>query len=775
MFAVGYGYSVFSIPFKDVERLVTVGYPIVTMEQLVLDNSGNPRIGSMPASIFYDLKERNDVFVDLAAYSARSQVTHDGLGRHSLWQIMAPRQNASFTGLEVTHNYFDVLGISFHGLHEWKQHSETTYPVPLIVTHEAGVKNFGVEAIGKEFDTDNDKITLFGILPEGFLSLIYTHKDNLGFSPLILNRAYADSVQIVARLAPGVTPKLAEQMLFNISNPSAQISTNPMASRIIVVPVQEQISKSSQRIVIGTWLLGGLILILCIANVAGIYLMRCNYQLGEFALKSALGANFLNLVRPLYFELIILTGIATVIAAIMTQGVLTVITNMVPVTNMAFGKPASGWIVFIFLLVCMIFMGSVSLTPAIMIVLKNYRREITQGHLPVFRSHKATRMFLIISQAAIAMLLLAITGIAVRGYLELFNKDIGVDSSVLVTTVEYSLNYPVAKNAKAVHETLEVLRGGNPDARVAVCTGALFNNANFVSPYIFDTRMFGQAMYISPGFVRTVKGKILAGREFSANDRSGDVVLLNAALVRRLGWSPQEAIGQVVKSAWSGSGPAWLSSPSATVIGVIGDFLNNSWEDDTPAMTVFLPIASTGMIGNSVNYIIHPDTLRQTGINIEQTIYKFAPEAVIARHSTWDNLLGSSASGIILATFIVFIFTIAAVVIVVTGIVNTILFTITKRNREIAIHIAMGATTNRVFWLVISDVVKAGAVGLFFGALASWWIGKASAHFFYNGSQYHGLLEFVATTALMLLIIVTASLIPALRILSIEINRVLVA
>jgi len=85
----------------------------------------------------------------------------------------------------------------------------------------------------------------------------------------------------------------------------------------------------------------------------------------------------------------------------------------------------------------------------------------------------------------------------------------------------------------------------------------------------------------------------------------------------------------------------------------------------------------------------------------------------------------------------------------------------------------MGASYGRGFLIVISEVVKAGVVGLLIGALASWWIGKASAHFFYNGARHHGLLEIMTVLALMLLIIIIASIIPALRIVRIEINRAL--
>ena len=773
MFAVGYGYSAFSIPFKDAGQLVTIGYPATTLVgRVIYDGYGEPRMEGMPTPLFLELKKRKDVFYDLAAINIHMQETYGREGWNSIWQIMAPRQNASFMGYDVTDNYFDVLGVTFRGLNEWKRFNKTTYPVPLIVTYGTGMKDFGYDAIGKEFDTESGKITLFGILPKEYITL-GANGENFGFSPLILNRAATNgfNLDVVARLASGVTPQLAEQMLSGIAKHYAPISDDPVASRIIVRSFQEELLKPSRRIVLGAWLMGSLILILCIANVAGIYLIRCNYQLREFALKAALGAKFLNLIRPLLFELIALSGIAAIIAVMMVQSIISVLTNMVPVTNMAFGKPASGWVVFIFLLVCMVAMIVVSLTPAVIIILKNYGHGFRGSHLAMFRSHKAMRMMLIFCQSAIAMLLLAISNMAVKSYLELFNKDVGVDPGVLITSVNYSLKIPDFQRGMIVNETLDILRGGNPNTRVAACTGALFYNTLLLARYNFENvpAFSVRNMNISPGFVRTVNGKLVAGREFTEKDRFGEVILINASLAKARGWSSQEAVGQIVQSSSSGK--------TATVIGVVGDFLNKSWEDDTVDLTVFQPFPHSidvDSIGQRVHYITHPDSFRQVG-NIEQAIYKVAPETVITRHTTWDSLLNSSASGKVLASFIVIIFTVAAVVIVVTGIVNTMLFTITRRTREIAVHLAMGATYGKVFWIVISDVVKAGVVGLLLGALSSWWIGRFTVHYFYNGVQYNGLLELVFAATLMLLIIIIASLIPALRILRIEISQALAA
>ena len=96
MFAVGYGYSAFSIPFKDAGQLVTIGYPYTFMGRVMYDSDGNPMLDDVPASLYFELKERKDVFTDLAAYTLHMQEMYDSQGFSSIWIIMAPRQNASF-------------------------------------------------------------------------------------------------------------------------------------------------------------------------------------------------------------------------------------------------------------------------------------------------------------------------------------------------------------------------------------------------------------------------------------------------------------------------------------------------------------------------------------------------------------------------------------------------------------------------------------------------------------------------------------------------------
>ena len=96
-----------------------------------------------------------------------------------------------------------------------------------------------------------------------------------------------------------------------------------------------------------------------------------------------------------------------------------------------------------------------------------------------------------------------------------------------------------------------------------------------------------------------------------------------------------------------------------------------------------------------------------------------------------------------------------------------------RRTRDIAIQIAIGAPSVRVFWFVMKDMVTAGIIGVLAGGIASWWAGKIVAHYVYHGEKYQNLAGLAIATCVMLVIIAAAALLPALRVLRIEPARAL--
>jgi ABC-type antimicrobial peptide transport system permease subunit len=213
-----------------------------------------------------------------------------------------------------------------------------------------------------------------------------------------------------------------------------------------------------------------------------------------------------------------------------------------------------------------------------------------------------------------------------------------------------------------------------------------------------------------------------------------------------------------------------------TVVGIVRDFPISALDGVIYPMT-FRPLyrGQTGTqyvdTGN-FSFIIHPDAMVRAG-NIERTILRFDPGAVITRNAKWGDLLVDSVRGRTFATFSVSIFSIAAIAIIVIGIVSTITFIVARRTRDIAIQIAVGAPPTRVCWFVMKDMVIAGVIGALIGGIASWWAGKAVAHYIYNGEKYQNLTGLAIATVIMLAIIAAASLLPALRAIRIEPGRIL--
>jgi len=107
------------------------------------------------------------------------------------------------------------------------------------------------------------------------------------------------------------------------------------------------------------------------------------------------------------------------------------------------------------------------------------------------------------------------------------------------------------------------------------------------------------------------------------------------------------------------------------------------------------------------------------------------------------------------------------------GRISTITFIVARRTRDIAIQIAIGAPSYRVCWFVVKDMVIAGVIGALTGMTASWWAGKAVAHYIYNGEKYQNLTGLAIATVIMLAIITVSTLLPAWRAARVEPGRIL--
>jgi len=433
---------------------------------------------------------------------------------------------------------------------------------------------------------------------------------------------------------------------------------------------------------------------------------------------------------------------------------------MMPVKYLAFGRPDWGWETTVFLIIAMTGTVCLSVILAIAVIAKNYRKGFPREQMASFSSYRRIRITLTAAQTAIAMLLLSVSYIAIRGYLEMFNRNAGLDTGVRVISVMHSSKISKPATDSIIEDILKTIRNGNRGRTAAVyADGPLFNGSGIITTLRSSKQgeqISSEMAFVSTEFFRTIKVKFLAGRDF--NDRELDrVVIINAPLAEQMGWTPSEAIGRQV-------GARMIS-------GVVTDFSVTAADDDAQPI-IFVPYMQMPVKPTIVNYIFHPDAAPGMGL-IERAIIQADPGAIIERNVLWSEMIDASVKDRTLATVSVSIFTIVSIVIVIAGIVSSVMFIVARRTRDIAIIRAIGARPGHVCWFVMSDMVKAGVAGVLSGSLVSWWVWRIAAHLVYNGDQYRNPVGLMLTAAAMLAIIAFASLVPALLALRIAPGRAL--
>ncbi|MDR0842463.1 MAG: ABC transporter permease [Acidobacteriota bacterium] len=804
MFAVGRGYSVYGIPYKNADELVSVE---ITDDRIL--NSGTstatnasgktvtttllpakalPTPQRSPSLLYFICKERTDIFTETAAYDS-----------DDTQRVGTASGNRVISLVPATPNFFDMLGISFPGLAAWKADAETKNPFPVIAM-DALARKLGDTATAKKFSIqDGTGFTVTGVLPTNFVFPLKTatYAAEYGFKPLTAKEAdtvvhtetftgpdgavygtssRSEQFYVIGRLKPGVTPQAAEQMLasemtkiepiLNAAKPLSKMFPSAK-KKIAIKPLKEMMTHDSRRVVLGAWILSGLIILICAANLAGMFLVRCSYQLREYALRNALGANLVDLSRLLSWELAVMGITAVVIAWFGARSTVAAIADFLPVQYLAFGQPDCGSAALLFLLSGAVFILGVGGLPVFAVLVRNYRRGFSSDQRAMFARHRTTRILLTAGQTALALLLLGMTYMTVRGYIDLFSTEIGINPDTRILSVSYSPELAPDRVGEIVSQTLAGINGGNTKTQAGALQATLFQNG-ISSVMVLGSKgnpVLANPIGVSPGFFQAVNGKILAGREYRPDDVSNPV-LINRAMAQEMGWSPQEAIRQT-------------SVSFSEIIGVVENFPTVGLDvDERPGLISRYPAPSPagGVYSNKysvvVHYMLSPEAAARVG-SIEKEILKSDPDAVIFRKATMGSLLRTSVQGRIFATFAVVLFAFCAVGIVVTNIVSTVAFIIGRRTRDIAIYIALGIPSRAVRWVVMKDMVLAGVGGVLIGGLVSWWVGKAVAHFIYNGDKHQNPLGLALTAAALLVVITLAAWIPATRALRIEPNTAL--
>ena len=728
---------------------------------------------------YWDLRERTRSFTGIAAYS-NGTLTLTGSGTPE-------RFNTGYVSADV----LPLLGVSPVMGRWFAPEEDRPGQLPVVVLSDGlWRRRFGADPqiVGRTLVLDDVPTTVVGVMPPGFqLPTHYVGRGMEAWALLQLDPAVNRSergwhwMSVVARRRPGVDAASAERevaavmtgMLREYPNEYDEAFTGSAA------PAAEEVVGDIRPVLLV--LLGAVALLLLIAssNVASLFLARAEERQREIAVRAALGARAGRIVRQLLTEsatLAVAGGAAgLVLAAFGVRALVAAAPPTLPrLDTIRLDIPVLLFTAVVSILTGLLF----GLAPAWYAARPDLAGALVDGGRggSAGARHQRFRRGLVVTQIAIALVLVAAAGLLIRSFERMRGVDPGFDPNGLLTArLELSpVRYETNESIRAFYERLVTRAEAIPGVRSAAVVKALpmtqleLGDWGFLHEGRYSlpprpeewTEAYWQA--VGPGYFETMRTPVLQGRAIETADRIGapGIVVINRTLAR-LAWPDGDALGQRILMGGGATDSIWR-----TVVGIVGDVRHRGL-DAEPRPEIYLPHAQfpagTGTPLRTLHIALRaggdPATLAAP---LRAALAELDPDIPLTEVQTMEEALGTWAAERRLTMLVVAGFALLALSLGAVGVYGVMAHLVTQRTREIGIRIALGAVPREILRLVLSQGVKLAVLGIAVGLLGAFAAGRLLTRLLFE-TEPTDLPTFAATAATLALVAVAASLLPAVR------------
>ena len=736
--------------------------------------TGSNLTTSYPA--FQDLRRRNTSFSDMIGVFAYSEA-HLG-GRDA-----GPR----LTGVAVSGNYFDVLGVQpqigrlFHAADERGLNS-----APYVVLSDAVWRRvFGGDpsVVGTTVRLDEQPFTVIGVAapsfhgterfswPDYWIPIV----NNLGGSEYLQSRD-GRAVLVIGRLKPGVTPQQATADLNAITAELAKEypkTDKAVWVRLIRPGLMGDAGEGIRRFLSSVNLLALLLLAAVCVNLASAFAARAADRSRELAIRVALGSNRLRLVRQLLTEALVITLIGGA-AGLTCARVLLAALNRWPASL--------GWRGMQRLdldLDPRVYLAGLALTvaSALMIGMVPARQAWTGSPLQMIKNglvDPARRRFslrdvLLVGQIAICALLVTSSLVAVRGMRRaLEGSSAGIrPQGVMLASIDLG-GLERDRALEKQKEMIEAVRSIPGVTAVGAVRETPMSWPRRVTPVYRpgtteltpENAALTAHMYpMSPEYLKAAGTRLLEGRDVSWQDRkeTPPVAIVNETFARTM-WGDTRAIGQRFV----------LSERSTEVVGVVedGKYYNLM---ESPAAAVFVPLAQNA--GGAILVVRSSLAPTEIAAALRHTLGDVQPSVPVTLR-TWPEALEGVLYPSRAAAFALGVMGLFAVMLAVTGIFGTAAHSVSRRVRELGIRMALGAREAQVVFAAVGQPTALLGVGSALGLLAGVFARRLLGQFVYQADPGNPAV-LIGAVLTMALIGICGAAIPALRALAVDPSRLM--
>ena len=694
----------------------------------------------------------------------------------------------------VTPNYFAMLGVGAQLGRTFDTGDNTPGVIPEVVLSDGLWKSaFGADPriLEKTVRLDHDVYQVVGVMPPGFRDQGETSEErNMElwvaggfaappFPPPLRNSRFGTAF---ARLKPGLSVASAQAhidaLVASLKKQYPADYPAQAAWTIRLIPLAETVVGNLRQSLILLFGAVGLVLLISCVNVANLLLARASARGREIAVRQALGAARMRLIRQLLTESLLLfllggiTGCAVLFCA--RKFLLQFIPESLPRLN----DISISWGVLAFAIVVSVTAGTIfGLAPAWLSSGLNLTETLRQEGRGSSGSRKRSRLrrALVIGELALSLVLMIAAGLLLRSFSDLFKVPLGFNPS-RVMAIETWLPFPNDPKAN-IYSTptqeavmlREVLRRdrtlpGVEETAVgdvaALPLGHVKDDRNMFpliregqdvqssQPPLIDTSL------VSPEYFHLLGMTLLRGRLFVDQDLEAtpSIAVINQAAARTY-WPNQDPVGKRVRL--SASKPDWT-----TIVGVISDARTESLAD-AAIPQVYLDIYQR--LSNDLAFFLRgqldPATI---AAQVRIQIQAVDPELPIFRPETLNDVLSSSLSERRFSMEMVALFAATALLLAALGIYGTISYLVNEQSREIAIRLALGAQRSDILRMVLRQGLGLAAAGAVLGVAGALIVSHLMAGLLFGVSPYD-LSTFVGVTAVLTAVAIAASYVPALR------------
>lgn len=737
----------------------------------------------------------------------RNTHSFDGLGGYQpvTYELTGIGEPAMVNAARMSSGVFQALGVQpLIGRWFTPQEDEQKQTV-VVLSYAAWHDRMGADPniVGRKILLTRRPYTVIGVMPQGFefpLQPGHLNQSEL-WVPLRLSDyelttlAGAWEYFMAGRLKPGITPAQAAADAATVAAETVRehaAAMGPYKMHPVVRSLREETVESARPLVRTLFLAVVVVLLMACANLAGLLLVRAIQRRREIAVRLALGARASTLLRQALVESLALSITGGFLGLLLADVALRVGVNALPESMPRVGDIRLDWRVAALAFALAILTGVLcGLAPAFAAMrtrlndaLKEGGRSGTTGS-----GHGRLRSALVVAEIAVALVLLAASGLLLRSFARMRQVDLGFhpEHAVIASYGLPAKQYVTQGQIDAFNRDLLRRLGELPGVEAAGMTAILpASGSDINSLFVADGDAasleghdLATPIVIEGDYLRAMGIPLLRGRYLNSGDTATSqlVTVVNRKLAEE-SWPGQDPIGKRIRIGAAQSSARWL-----TVVGEVAEVKEGA-PDGAPKQQFYenvdQVVPASGAGGSSADvfgyggYIVVRSALppEQMQNQLRTAVRAIDPLLPLAHVQTMTQAVADIEAPRRFNTIVLTAFAAAAVLLAVLGIYSVIAFSVVLRVQELAIRMALGSQRSGILRLVLASGAKLAALGCAIGILGSLAASRLLKSFLFDVSAYDPMV-LIGAAALLMLLVVAASLPPALRAAAVDPTRVL--